>query len=197
MSTCVSCTSSACLSQVVNNREKNYCVIHFNLDGQPDTLQYPIRVIDDDQLSIQTIEFQDIARRAIADVAMKMYAVQKKEENENRLKSAKVAAKPRDLGTLDNKSKISRGSLWTTGISQINKEKILKEIDDNEREENVLKTAEKPLGIACISCGSRSTLARNRYALETCKNEVWGNKDNDSGLVTIECQDCGYVGDNM
>lgn len=199
MVTCEKCTSHACLSQVVNNRERHFCVVHFNLEGSQDVLVHPVNVIDDEVLAVQTIEFQDIARKAIADVAMKMYAVQKKEENENRLRSSKPKAREHlpPSGIVDNKSKISKGSLWSTNISQLDKEKILKEIDESEREENTLKNTENKLGVTCISCGSRSTLARNRYALETCKNEVWGNKDNDSGLVTIECQDCGYVGDNL
>lgn len=184
----------------MNKHEKYYCVVHFNLKGNADTQQFPVNVIDEDLMAVQTLDFHEIARKAIADVAMKLYAVQKKEENENRLRASKVPSKPREhvpSGAVDNKTRISKGSLWTTGISQMDKEKILKEIDETEIEASTLHTSDSKLGVPCISCGSRSTLARNRYALETCKNEVWGNKDNDTGLVTIECQDCGYVGDNV
>ncbi len=78
-------------------------------------------------------------------------------------------------------------------MATVDKAQALKEIEDKEHSD--MKILEYS-GILCSGCGSSQTVSRSRYAIESSKNETWGNKDHESGLHTVECLNCGCIAGN-
>lgn len=191
---CALCTEPAPLTV----GKRSFCVLHYNDENFPKSTEAV--VLDQMVLNEQTDDFKSLCKTALADLAMEMFDIQRKEENDNRLQKAKIDVRKTQVATSNNISTATdssiphKTSLWRTDLSTIDKEKVLAEIERKDAELDIGATESKLSGIACISCGSTRTLSRSRQAVESGKSDIWGNKDSDGGAQSIECTDCGFIG---
>lgn len=184
---CCECDGIACLKE---NHESTdfYCIKHFNLKFCASGCSQTEIICDDATLEQETNNFHNTCKDAIADLAVMMYTVQRKEENDNRLKRVRLQHKAPVVS--DSGQKVVKSSLWRTDISKVDKEELLKSIEETE----AAASASQAVGIKCSNCSSTHTIERNRHAVESGKNDIWGNKDSEGGASSIECLDCGYIG---
>jgi hypothetical protein len=184
MTTCKHCAENA--SILLNSLKIPLCVSHFSLRDHETN---DVTILDECLFAEQVESLQGICRDAISDISVKMYELQRIEENNNRLKQ--TAATSRTSETVTFKRPAAKASLWRTDLANIDKAQLLKDIEKTELDMK-LKRDSSNCGAACSSCGSRNTTTRDRHVVESGKSDIWGNKDGDVAN-SIECMECGYI----
>jgi hypothetical protein len=184
MTICKHCTNSA--SVLLNNFKIPLCASHFTL---LDETNDDVTILNEQLYAEQTELLQCIYRDALSDIAVKMYELQRIEENNNRLKQTAVSSLRNDDKVISRRPEV-KASLWRTDLANVDKDQVLKEIEKTELD-NMLKR-DVSGGASCSSCGSRNTTTRCRHVVESGKSDIWGNKDGDIAN-SIECVDCGYI----
>ena len=163
----IDCKTPACLLQTfTTKKEVRHCLLHYNLSElsadsvSADSHVTDLVISDPDELQRQTYEFKCTWKDAIVDVVMKMYDLQKGEEDSFRtttsaLSPGKAKAKKRPLPTEDAaatttattatttattttttaaSARSKRLSLWRTDIGKVNSDEVLMAIEQREKE---------------------------------------------------------------
>lgn len=194
--TCSQCSKSACVIQ----NGHYLCLLHHC--ASKGVLLKGTKIYDENELQNQSTFVERLWRDAVSDVIMRMYDIQKSEEellknDPLEILTMNVLPVP-DYSTSKRSIKrpISTGSSTRAGkqLPKLNEEKKnVESITENSSSHHTMTTTENP---KCENCDSRDT--RTVYSapggnLNVSKNETWGSKSAHSVMINFECKSCGHA----
>ena len=203
---CGLCAAKECITV----GEQGLCLQHFSsnlLDG----CDAPPLVSDEGELARQTGDVKNLWTEAITDVVLRMFALQKKEEEALRKDPLSILSMNKSKSSKVLKRKFGDHSLLQTSQSTTTKRpalptgaapfptagggRLLHMTNDSfrEMEEREAREREAADGDACSSCGSKWTFRAPRMGFDISKAEVWGSRHDEAEIFSITCKSCLHV----
>ena len=203
MQECGLCSANECISV----GGQSLCLRHFSsslLNGS----DAPPLVSDEGELARQTGEVKILWTEAITEVVLRMFALQKTEEEAlrkdplsilsmNKRKSNKVLKRKFGYYSLLQTSQSTTATRPVLSIAAPTAAggRLLHMTSDSlrEMEEREAREREAADGDVCSSCGSKWTFRAPRMGYDISKSEVWGSRHDEAEIFSITCKSCLHV----